>query len=62
VRLTTSLPSCAEWYEIWEPKPPGTFWATPGLLRDSITLLSRNLFNDALLILYLERVSFFGIR
>jgi len=21
--------------EIWEPKPPGTLWATPGLLRDS---------------------------
>ena len=25
--------------EIWEPKPPGTLWATPGLLRDSFTLL-----------------------
>ena len=24
--------------EIWEPKPPGTLWATPGLLRDSFTL------------------------
>jgi len=23
--------------EIWEPKPPGTLWATPGLLRDSLT-------------------------
>jgi len=21
--------------QIWEPKPPGTLWATPGLLRDS---------------------------
>ena len=21
--------------EIWEPKPPGTLWATPGLLQDS---------------------------
>ena len=31
VRLT-SLPSCAESHEIWEPKPPGTLWATPGLL------------------------------
>jgi hypothetical protein len=20
--------------EIWEPKPPGTLWATPGLLQD----------------------------
>jgi len=23
--------------EIWEPKPPGILWATPGLLRDSFT-------------------------
>ena len=37
VRLTTSPPSCAECHEIWEPKPPGTPWATPGLLRDSFT-------------------------
>ena len=35
VRLSTSPPSCAECHEIWEPKPPGTLWATPGLLRDS---------------------------
>jgi hypothetical protein len=33
VRLTT-LPEC---HEIWEPKPPGTLWATPGLLRDFFT-------------------------
>jgi hypothetical protein len=33
VRLTTSPPSCAECHEIQEPKPPGTLWATPGLLR-----------------------------
>ena len=38
VRLTTSRPSGAECHEIWEPKPPGTLWATPGLLRDSFTL------------------------
>jgi len=25
--------------EIWEPKPPGTLWATPGLLRESFTFL-----------------------
>jgi hypothetical protein len=31
VRLT-SPPSRAECHEIWEHKPPGTFWATPGLL------------------------------
>ena len=35
MRLTTSLPSCAECHEIWEPKPPETLWATPGLLGDS---------------------------
>ena len=23
--------------KIWEPKPPGTLWATPGLLRDTFT-------------------------
>ena len=23
--------------EIWETKPPGTLWATPGLLRDPFT-------------------------
>jgi hypothetical protein len=37
VRLTTSPPSRAECHEIWEPKPPGTLWATLGLLRDSFT-------------------------
>jgi len=37
VKLTTSPPSCAECHEIWEPKPPGTLWATPGLLRDFFT-------------------------
>jgi len=37
VRLTTSPPSSAECHEIWEPKPPGTLWATPGLLWDSFT-------------------------
>jgi len=24
--------------EIWEPEPPGTLWATPGLLRDCFTV------------------------
>jgi hypothetical protein len=36
VRLT-SPPSRAECHEIWEPKPPGTPWATPGLLPDCFT-------------------------
>ena len=35
----SSPSSRAECHEIWEPKPPGTLWATPGLLRDSITFL-----------------------
>jgi len=25
--------------EMWEPKPPGTLWATPGLLQDSFTFI-----------------------
>ena len=39
VRLTTSPTSRALRHEICEPKPPGTFWATTGLLRDSFTLI-----------------------
>jgi hypothetical protein len=39
VRLTTSPPSRAECHEIWEPKPTGTLWATPGLLRESFTFI-----------------------
>jgi len=44
VKLTTSPRTCAECYEIWEPKPPGTLWVTPGLLRDcfTFTLKKRN--------------------
>jgi hypothetical protein len=40
VRLTTSPPSSAECHEIWEPKTPGTLWATPSLLRDSLIITS----------------------
>ena len=35
--LTTFM--CPYVMEIWEPKPLGTLWATPGLLRDSFTYL-----------------------
>jgi len=35
LRLTTSPPSHAECHEMWELKPTGTLWATPGLLRES---------------------------
>jgi hypothetical protein len=31
VGLTTLLPSCADCLEIWEPQPPGTLRACPGL-------------------------------
>jgi len=31
VGLTTLPPSCADCLEIWEPQPPGNFWACPGL-------------------------------
>jgi hypothetical protein len=37
VRLTTSQTSRAECHEIWEPKTPGTLWATLGLLGGSFT-------------------------
>ena len=37
MRLTISPPPRAECHEIWEPKPPGTLWATPGLLQDFFT-------------------------
>jgi len=30
--------------EIWEPKPPGTLWATPGLLRECFTFFISNYF------------------
>jgi hypothetical protein len=30
-RLTTSPPSCVEYHEIWETKPPGTLWACYGI-------------------------------
>ena len=38
VRLTLP-PSRAKCHEIREPKPPGTLWAKPGLLRDSFNFL-----------------------
>jgi len=29
--LTTLLPSCDDFLEIWDPQPPGTLKACPGL-------------------------------
>jgi hypothetical protein len=34
IGLTTLPPSCAHCHEIWEPQPPGTLRACPGLYRD----------------------------
>jgi len=31
VGLTTLPPSCTDCLEIWDPQPPGTLWACPGL-------------------------------
>ena len=31
IGLTILPPSCADFLEIWEPQPPGTLWACPGL-------------------------------
>jgi len=44
VRLTTSPPSRAVCHELWEPKSPGTLWATPGLLRDCFTFIMSTLY------------------
>jgi hypothetical protein len=35
----TLPPSCADCLEIWEPQPPGTLRACPGLYRDCITFV-----------------------
>jgi hypothetical protein len=34
VGLTTLPLSCADYLEFWEPQPPGTLWACPGLYCD----------------------------
>ena len=36
--------------EIWEPKLPGTLWATPGLLRDCFTFLLFTVLRPALVL------------
>jgi hypothetical protein len=39
VRLTPLTPSCADCLDIWEPQPPGTLRACPGLSRPVMGLL-----------------------
>jgi hypothetical protein len=41
VGLTTLPPSYADCLEIWEPRPPGTLRACPGLLYDCFTFTLR---------------------
>jgi hypothetical protein len=42
VWLTTLPPSRADCHKIWQPQPPGTLRASPGLYRDSITITFTN--------------------
>jgi hypothetical protein len=41
VWLTTLPPSCVDCLKIWEPRPPGTLWACPGLQWDCFTFDSK---------------------
>ena len=38
--------------KIWEPKPSGTLWATPGLLRDTFTFYTS--YNPDVIILFVQ--------
>jgi hypothetical protein len=40
VGLTTLQPPRADCHEIWEPQPPGTLRAWPGLHRDCFTVFT----------------------
>ena len=44
--LTTSPPSFVDCHEIWEPQPPGTLRACPGLYRDCFTFAYNCLITD----------------
>jgi len=39
VGMTSLPPSCANCFEIWEPQPPGTLRACPGMQWDLFTLV-----------------------
>jgi len=41
IELTTLPPSCADFLEIWEPQPPGTLMACPGLYWDCFTITKK---------------------
>jgi len=42
--------------EIWEPKPPGTLWVTPGLLRDIFTFLNEVMKGHAAFLLEFRQI------
>ena len=44
VGLTNSPPSCADCLETWEPQPPGTLMACPGLQWDCFILIAGEYF------------------
>jgi hypothetical protein len=47
--------------KIWDPKPPGTVWATPGLLRDSSFYFRDSMYSmlkDKYTIVHLKKVKF----
>ena len=46
VRLTNLPPSCADCIEFWEPQPPGTLRACPGLHRDFFSFTYRKVVNN----------------
>jgi hypothetical protein len=46
--------------EFWEPKPPGTLWATPTLLRDCFTLSDTKAGHFYIDDLSISRLSFTG--
>jgi len=43
IGLTTLPPSCANCLEIWEPQPPATLRASPGLQWDCFTFYPKTL-------------------
>ena len=63
MRLTTSPPLSAECHEIiWEPKPPGTLWTTPGLLRDCFTFTFSSLPPALPLLVHLKTARRFTVK
>jgi len=54
--LTTLPPSCADCLEIWEPQPPGTLRACPGLYWGCFTFTVTFTYNVTLLRIHVTSV------